>query len=130
MKKILIAFFIGCMSMVMTSCSDDSPKGVAKQGVECLMKKDFKGYVELLNIPDKDQENAKAGLVQMLEEKASKNPEIVDIKSYEIIDEQIDEETGTASVILKVVDTNGKEQEGRIDLVKNGKGEWKIKYGK
>lgn len=130
MKKILIAFVIGCMTIVMTSCIDNSPKGVVKQGVECLMKKDYKGYVELLDIPDKEQEKSKAELAQLLEEKASKRPEIVDIKSYEFFDEQIDEETGTAFITLKVIDSNGKEEEGRVNLVKNDKGEWKIKFGK
>ena len=56
MKKILVAFVIGCMAMVMTSCSDNSPKGVAIQAVKCMQQKDFKGYVDLLNLPDATDE--------------------------------------------------------------------------
>jgi hypothetical protein len=129
MKKILVAFVIGCMAMVMTSCSDNSPKGVAIQAVKCMQQKDFKGYVDLLNLPDATDEQ-KTTYVAMLQEKASKKPEAFDIKNFEVVDEQVDEEAGTARITIKMVDGEGKEQNNPIDLVKNDKGEWKIKNKK
>ena len=129
MKKILAMFVIGCMAMVMASCSSNSPKGVAKQAVECLKQKDFKGYVDLLDIADGKQD-LKEGYVQMLESKTAKQPQAVDIESYEVVGEQVDEKNGTATVTMKLVDSKGKEKEQRINLVRNGKGEWKIEHKK
>lgn len=129
MKKILVAFVIGCMTMVMTSCSSNSPKGVVEQAYKCAKNHDFKGYVDFLDIPE-EKSMEKTLFVQMLEEKVAKNPSAIDIKSFEVIDEQVDEETGTAKVTIKVVDSKGEEEETKVDLVKNDKGEWKIKSKK
>lgn len=129
MKKILVAFVIGCMAMVMASCSDNSPKGVALKAVKCMQQKDFKGYVDLIDMGDATDEQ-KTTYVAMLQEKAAKKPEAFDIKSFEFVDEQIDEQAGTARVTVKLVDSEGKEKDSPIDLVKNDKGEWKIKNKK
>lgn len=94
-----------------------------------MQQKDFKGYVDLLNLPDATDEQ-KTTYVAMLQEKASKKPEAFDIKSFEVVDEQVDEEAGTARITIKMVDGEGKEQNNPIDLVKNDKGEWKIKNKK
>lgn len=129
MKKILVAFVIGCMAMVMASCSDNSPKGVALQSVKCMQQKDFKGYIDLIDMGDATEEQ-KTSYVAMLQEKAAKKPDAFDVKSFEFVDEQVDEEAGTARVTVKIVDSKGEERDSPIDLVKNDKGEWKIKNKK
>ena len=129
MKKILVALVIGCMAMVMASCSDNSPKGVALQAVKCMQKKDFKGYVDLIDLGDATDEQ-KTSYVAMLQEKAAKKPEAFDIESFEVVDEQVDEEAGTAHITVKLVDSKGEEKNNPIDLVKTDKGDWKIKNKK
>ena len=130
MKKILVMFVMACLTVVMAGCSSsNTPKGVTEQAVKCLMKKDFKGYIDLMDISE-DKKELKAGYAQMLEEKAAKHPDDFDIKSYEFVDEQVDEEAGKAKVTMKVVYGNGKEKTDHTNLVKNDKGEWKIKSNK
>ena len=130
MKKILVMFVMACLTVVMAGCSSsNTPKGVAEQAVKCLMKKDFKGYFDLYEFPE-GKEDIKAGYTQMLEEKAAKQPEAFDLKSYEIVDEQVDEEAGKAKVTVKFVNNKGEEKEQHFDLLKNDKGEWKIKLKK
>ena len=130
MKKILIVSVMACLIVVMAGCSSsNTPKGVAKQAMKCMMKKDFKGYFDLYEFPEGKQD-LKAGYTQMFEEKAAKQPEEFVIKSYEIVEEQVDEEAGKAKVTMKFVDGKGKEQKQHFDLVKNDKGEWKIKLKK
>ena len=131
MKKILVMFVMACLTVVMAGCSSsNTPRGVTEQAAKCLMKKDFKGYIDLMDISEDKKEGLKAGYTQMLEEKAAKQPEAFDIKSYEFVDEQVDEEAGKAKVTMKVVYGNGKEKTDYTNLVKNDKGEWKIKSNK
>ena len=127
MKKILVMFVMACLTVVMAGCSSsNTPRGVVEQAVKCFMKKDFKGYIDLMDIPE-DMLVDREGLEMVLEKELAKDPDDSDIKSYEIIDEEVDEEAGTAKVTVKFVNTNGKEEEEHIDLVKNYKGEWKVK---
>ena len=130
MKKILVMFVMACLAVVMAGCSSsNTPKGVTEQAVKCFMKKDFKGYFDLYEFPE-GKEDIKAGYTQMLEEKAAKQPEAFDLKSYEIVNEQVDEEAGKAKVTVKFVNNKGEEKEQHFDLLKNDKGEWKIKFKK
>ena len=64
------------------------------------------------------------------EAKAAKKPEAFDIESFEVVDEQVDEEAGTAHITVKLVDSKGEEKNNPIDLVKTDKGDWKIKNKK
>lgn len=126
MKKILVTFMIGCMTMFMASCSDNTPRGVAQQAIKCLMEEDYKGYIDLIDIP----EDKKEGYALLYEEKIAKHSQTVKIKSFEIVDEQVDEKAGTAQITVEFINGDGKEQKDRIDLVKNDEGKWKIKAGK
>ena len=126
MKKILVMFVMACLTVVMAGCSSNTPRGVVEQGMKCLMKKDFKGYIDLMDIPE-DMPVGREVLEEVLEKELAKDMDDSDIKSYEIIDEEVDEEAGKAKVTMKTVYGNGKEEEEHIDLVKNYKGEWKVK---
>ena len=96
MRKVLVILaMVVCSMALLTSCGqDNSPRGVAEAAVKCMAKKDFKGYMELTNATDQQKE----GMVQLLEKVGKEGDSKGGLKSYEIVDEQVDEENGKATV--------------------------------
>ncbi len=127
MKKILVMFTMCLMMAMMTSCGghENSPKGVAKAGVECLADKDYKGYMDLTDA----KEEQKQMMTQLLEKVGKEGEQKGGMKSYEVIDEQIDEEKGTATVKVKVVYGNGEEKTNEMKCVKKD-GKWLLSSDK
>lgn len=116
MRKVLVILAIVVCSMaLLTSCGqDNSPRGVAEAAVKCMAKKDFKGYMELTNATDQQKE----GMVQLLEKVGKEGDSKGGLKSYEIVDEQVDEENGKATVTVKVLYDNGEEKNNTMKMVK------------
>lgn len=123
MKKILVMFTMCLMMMaVMTSCGsshENTPRGVAEAAVKCLSKKDYKGYMNLTNATDQQ----KKAMAQMLEKVGQQVDEKGGMKSYEIVDEKVDEEKGTATVTVKVVYENETSEDNKMKMVKKD-GDW------
>ena len=123
MKKILVMFTMCLMMMaVMTSCGsshENTPRGVAEAAVKCLANKDYKGYMNLTNATDQQ----KQAMAQMLEKVGQQVDEKGGMKSYEIVDEQVDEEKGTATVTVKVVYENETSEDNKMKMVKKD-GDW------
>ncbi len=128
----MFAFLIACFAMVVTSCSDNSPEGVVTKAAKLLQEKDYKAYVDLVQFKDaSDAEKVKekkAGIVQMLTEKAEKNPEDMTFKSFEIVEKEIGE--NSAKFKVKFIRENGTEKIQSMDLIKNEDGKWKLDAGK
>ena len=116
------------MAVLITSCGNaNTPEAVAAKAVECMQKKDFKGLVDLTTLSDQEKE----GMTQLLEEKGGKKlDEQGGIKSFEIVDQQIDEEAGTANVKVKYVYGNGSEDTDNMQLQKDADGQWKLSVKK
>ena len=96
MKKVLFAIAICFITMAaLSSCSshDNTPEGVAKAAVECLKAKDYKGYMDLTSAT-KEQKEA---MTAMLQKVGQQTDEKGGVESYEIVDQEIDEEKGTAT---------------------------------
>lgn len=135
MKKLLgiIALFIAVFTM--SSCSDNSPKGVAKKAISCMQAKDWNGYVDLLYFDkeegkdiDKEKEQLAALFKEKGEEELNKQG---GIKSYEIVSEEISEDGNTATVTVKIVYGDGTEKDNeKIKMKKDANGDWKISLGK
>ena len=127
MKKILVMFTMCLMMAVMTSCGghENSPKGVAMAGVECLADKDYKGCMNLTDA----KEEQKQMMTQLLEKVGKEGEQKGGMKSYEVVDEQIDEEKGTATVKVKVVYGNGEEKTNEMKCVKKD-GKWLLSSDK
>ena len=110
--------FTMCLMMaLMVSCGkshDNTPKGVAIAGVECLADKDYDGYMELT---DATKEQKKV-MSQMLEKVGKEGEEKGGMKSYEVVNEDVDEEKGTATVTVKIVYGNGEEKTNTMKCVK------------
>jgi hypothetical protein len=132
MKKLMFAFLIACFAMVVTSCADNSPEGVVTKAAKLLQEKDYKAYVDLFQFKDESDaekvKEKKAGIVQMLTEKAEKNPEDMTFKSFEIVEKEIGE--NSAKFKVKFIRENGTEKIQSMDLIKNEDGKWKLDAGK
>jgi hypothetical protein len=132
MKKLMFAFLIACFAMVVTSCADNSPEGVVTKAAKFLQEKDYKAYVDLFQFKDESDaekvKEKKAGIVQMLTEKAEKNPEDMTFKSFEIVEKEIGE--NSAKFKVKFIRENGTEKIQSMDLIKNEDGKWKLDAGK
>jgi ribonucleotide monophosphatase NagD (HAD superfamily) len=121
--------FVACLVMaVMTSCGsshENSPKGLAEAAVECLADKDYKGYMNLTNATDQQKE----AMASMLEKVGQQAEQKGGMKSHEIVDEEIDEEKGTATVTVKILYENGEEEENKMKMVQKD-GEWLLSADK
>lgn len=128
----MFAFLIACFAMVVTSCADNSPEGVVTKAAKFLQEKDYKAYVDLFQFKDESDaekvKEKKAGIVQMLTEKAEKNPEDMTFKSFEIVEKEIGE--NSAKFKVKFIRENGTEKIQSMDLIKNEDGKWKLDAGK
>ena len=128
----MFAFLIACFAMVVTSCADNSPEGVVTKAAKLLQEKDYKAYVDLFQFKDESDaekvKEKKAGIVQMLTEKAEKNPEDMTFKSFEIVEKEISE--NSAKFKVKFIRENGTEKIQSMDLIKNDDGKWKLDAGK
>ena len=128
MKKVLFAIAICFITMAaLSSCSshDNTPEGVAKAAVECLKAKDYKGYMDLTSAT-KEQKEA---MTAMLQKVGQQTDEKGGVKSYEIVDQEIDEEKGTATVNVKVTYGNGDTEENKMKMLKKD-GEWVLSADK
>lgn len=128
MKKVLFAIAICFITMAaLSSCSshDNTPEGVAKAAVECLKAKDYKGYMDLTSAT-KEQKEA---MTAMLQKVGQQTDEKGGVESYEIVDKEIDEEKGTATVNVKVTYGNGDTEDNKMKMLKKD-GDWVLSADK
>ena len=128
MKKVLFAIAICFITMAaLSSCSshDNTPEGVAKAAVECLKAKDYKGYMDLTSAT-KEQKEA---MTAMLQKVGKQTDEKGGVESYEIVDQEIDEEKGTATVNVKVTYGNGDTEGNKMKMLKKD-GDWVLSADK
>ena len=123
MKKMIVMFTMCLMMMaMMTSCGsshENTPRGVAEAAVKCLSKKDWKGYMDLTDANDKQKEV----MAQMLEKMGQQLDDKGGMKSYEFVDEDIDEENGTATITVKVTYENQTSEDNKMKMLKKD-GKW------
>lgn len=121
--------------LAMASCGGggNSPKGVAEQFIKAVQQQDGKKMAELVyfkedKAPKTDAE--KDQLVAMMQSKAStayaNNGEL---KSYEILSEEISED-GNEAVVNAKMEFEKKTSEDKIKLKKDSGGDWKIDMSK
>jgi hypothetical protein len=116
--------FTMCLMMMamMTSCGsshENTPRGVAEAAVKYLSKKDWKGYMDLTDANDKQKEV----MAQMLEKMGQQLDDKGGMKSYEFVDEDIDEENGTATITVKVTYENQTSEDNKMKMLKKD-GKW------
>lgn len=134
-----LSFILGVMALVfiMTSCSSNTPKGVAEKSMKCLIEKDYNGYVDLIYTKDDPKESPdeikqqKETLASLLKDKAEKEyKKNKGITSFEIVNEETSEDGEKAKVKMKVTYGNGDVKDEEIELRKDKDGNWKLDMGK
>lgn len=135
MKK-LFGFVVAVVAiMAMASCGGggNSPKGVAEQFIKAVQKQDGKKMAELVyyeegKAPKSDAE--KDQVAAMMQSKASTTyANNGELKSYEILSEEISED-GTEAVVETKMEFEKKTSEDKIKLKKDADGNWKIDMSK
>lgn len=123
-----LPFFV---AVIFASCSSNSPRSVAEKALDCAMKEDYRGYLDLVYFSDADKEK-KESYIRMIEEKAEKNQDQDNpkIESYKFVSEEIDEEEGCAKETFEVNYDNGSSREQSVDLIRADDGKWYIKMKK
>ncbi len=135
MKKLFgILAAIAAMFLI-TACGGGSntPKGTAEQFIKAMQAQDGEKIVSLLyfeegKAPSTDDEKAQLAALfdSKLKETYKNNGEL---KSYEILSEEISEDGKSAVVNTKVV-FEKKTDEDRLKLKKDADGNWKVDVGK
>lgn len=121
--------------LAMASCGGggNSPKGVAEQFIKAVQQQDGKKMAELVYYeegkePKTDAE--KDQLAAMMQSKASTTyANNGELKSYEILSEEISED-GNEAVVNAKIEFEKKTSEDKIKLKKDSSGDWKIDMSK
>lgn len=121
--------------LAMASCGGggNSPKGVAEQFIKAVQQQDGKKMAELVYYeegkePKTDAE--KDQLAAMMQSKASTTyANNGELKSYEILSEEISED-GNEAVVNAKIEFEKKTSEDKIKLKKDSGGDWKIDMSK
>lgn len=121
------------MMLMLTGCKSEQ-REVAEQAMECLKKKDFKGYVDLMYFNENDSADPeqlakkKESMVQMLEGKIAMSEGQKGgwkgVKSYSFVSEQTD--STTSVVKMAYVNNEDKPDTMDIKLQRDAQGQWRI----
>ena len=128
MKKMMWMACLAMLAILFVGCKKGSEtQKVAEKYMELNQKEDVDGMFELMYF--KKQET-KEGMKAMVKEKIAKKPEqFKKIKSYEFIDETLEEDKGTAVVNFKVVYENDSTANNPVKL-KKVDDKWLVDSGK
>lgn len=134
MRKVLFAFVACIMAGIMTSCSNNTPRGVAEKAMECIIDEDYREYFDYVYFPE-EKKQEKEAYISMIEGKVKKEKENgsgsrAKPVSYKFVSEEIDENSGRARVVLDVTYDSGKTQKEPVNLIKEKDGKWYIENKK
>ncbi len=122
-------------AIVMTSCggnaADNTPSAVAEKSMKCLKDKDYKGYVDLMDIKAKDGssvEETKSAYTAMLSSKFQEaEKKSGPMKDFKVLGEEVKDST---AVVKVAVNYEQKSDTTDVKLKMNKDGEWKLDVGK
>lgn len=129
-RKATITAIVCLMAYVFTACQNDagSPTHVAEQCAEALISGDYEKAFEYVYFGDeeKDQKGKEFALAIIQEMAKQGMPDDIQMKSFEVTDEEIDEKAGKATVTATVTYVSGKVRTEEIPLVKDKEGNWML----
>lgn len=129
MKNVSVLFAIVC-SILMASCSSNSPSGVVKKAFDALIDEDYDTYARCLYVEDNsDSERVEKDiqdLVEIMKRNSENESEDDKISSYEILDEKSSKTGKWVCISYKLIHNNGEERESKFYVTKDDNGEWKI----
>lgn len=134
MKKLLYLSLMAIVSLLIASCSNNSPGSALKHYMDAMNDKNFEEVADGIafkeGLTPEQQQQVREGWITLLQDKAEKSAEQQGaIKSFEIISEEISEDGTTAEVKYKQVFEDGTEKEGTQAMVKRD-GKWLMDVGK
>ncbi len=130
MKKTIIACMACIAAVLLFSCSGlskkDSPKDVVEKYSQALIEQDWKAAFDLVYFKGtpEEAEKTRQQWIGLCEEKAKNMPNDKIVTAVEVIDEQINEEAGTAVVTANITYGNGNTKEEKTDLIRTDDGQW------
>ncbi len=129
MKNVFIFFAIVC-SVLMASCSSNTPSGVVKKAFEALINEDFDTYARCFYVEDKSDiekvEEDIQDLVKLMKRNSENESKDDKINSYEILDEKSSKTGKWFCISYKLIHNDGKEKESKFYVTKDDEGNWKI----
>lgn len=134
MRKVLFAFVACIMAGIMTSCSNNTPRGVAEKAMGCIIDEDYREYFDYVYFPE-EKKQEKEAYITMIEGKVKKEKENgggsrAKPVSFKFVSEEIDEDLGRARVVFDVTYDSGKTQKEPVNLKKEKDGKWYIENKK
>lgn len=135
MKKLLSLSIVLLAILVLSSCKGNTPSAVVEESCQCLIDKDYKGYVDLIafkeDMTPEELDKAKAEYVALIESKVVKSQESKGgIKSYKVLSEQINEEEKTAVVTFEITYGDDSTEQKEQKMKQNKDGKWLMDIGK
>lgn len=129
MKKLFLALVCFVATFAFVSCGGSStPADQAAEWIELVKAKDYKAFVETLNLQgetEEEIEQAKQFYLGMFEGKAEKTiAKHGGIESYTLVSEEVAEDGNSAKVEYELTYGDGTKDKTKFNMVKID-GEWK-----
>jgi hypothetical protein len=132
MKKLLSYAAISLLLLSFVACGHvNTPEGVATAAMQCVVDKDYEGYVDLMYFKDEQEltKEQRAQLVALVEDKVGdKAEEKGGIKDFKVGVPDLEGDKGSVPVEVTYGDESTKKQ--TIAVIKAPDGEWKLDSGK
>ena len=135
MKKLLSISIVMFAVIALVSCKGNSPSAVIEESCQCLIDKDYVGYVDYIALKEdatpEELDKQKAELQAMTENKLAKSMDKKGgLKSCKVLSEEINEEEKTAIVKFEVTYGDGTTEQQEQKLKQNKDGKWLMDTGK
>lgn len=130
MKKLLLFSVVGLLVLVLSACSsDNTPEGVTTKAIQCIIDKDYQGYIDLMFFRKEQTDHDKQQLAALVQDKMDKEMEKKQgIKDFHVGKADIVEDK--AVVPYQVTFGNGEIKEDKMQLLKTEDEIWMIDSGK
>lgn len=129
MKKMFSLAAVALFVLALCSCSGaKTPEDVTRKAIECIVDKDYKGYVDMMNFKTEKSSEQMQQLVALIQDKMDKEMEKKQgISDFKVGTAEVNEDK--AVVPYTITYGNGEVKEDKMKLVKTEEG-WKIDSGK
>ena len=130
MKKVLTYAAVCLFVLALCSCgSSNTPEAVATKAIQCIIDKNYEGYVDLMYFKKEKSSDDMKQIVALVKDKMDKElDQKQGIKDFDVEPASIDGDKATVS--YKMTYGNGETKEDTMKLIKTEKGEWMIDSGK
>ena len=134
MKKLIFSSIVCVLACIMVACSSgNSPKSTVEKYAEATIKGDYKTALDQVYFKGTPEEVAKIReqYVSLLNEKTKQGlKDNEKMTAFNIDNEQIDEENGTAVVTVTITYADGHSKTEDMKVKKDDNGQWMIDSNK